>query len=164
MSGFKKELEEPEERRLLIMTVEMMGAVIRDYNTSIRESMRINKILDEAASSLRANFMVMNDAANNAGSVGAEFQEAFQEVIGTLQFEDITSQIIFQQVNHQRLAKSMLQKTQDVLDELMHEPSLEKQAFLARVLREEFEAFIRNIPKFDSVHQHDLTVGETELF
>jgi hypothetical protein len=164
VSGFKEGKEEKQELELVVMLVEMMGAVIRDYNTYIAESMKVNAIVGEAANSLRVSFKGMNNAANGEGDASVEFQDAFEKVISTLQFEDITSQIIYQLVNHQRLAKSMLYKTQDVLDELMNESNVEQKEFLTQVLREEFEAFIQNMPKFDSVRQHDMSVGETELF
>ena len=149
---------------------EMLDSAISEYDFSISESTRVNSILAEAAKTLRQNFFTIDSTIRKLASNEefaekiCDYEKAYQQIISTLQFEDIASQIVNQQIEHSRLAQSMLQRMQSAFTALNDEQENDKRTELLAALEKEFKSFTTASTQYDSVIQKDLTTGESELF
>ena len=149
---------------------EMLHSAISEYDFSISESARVNSILAEAAKTLRQNFFSIDSTMRKltakeeiTDSIG-EYENAYQQIISTLQFEDIASQIVSQQIKHNRLAQSMLQRMQSSFIALNDEEQCDKREEHLAALRIELESFTTASSQYDSVIQKNLTAGDSEIF
>ena len=148
--------------RLMDKTVDTLRV---EYDLQLEESARARSMLFEAADILRQNFKDVDEVvrANLAeGSPELEkYQSAYRQIIATLQFEDIVTQIIGHQMERAESTSEILVRMEQVLQEVAAGCACEE---TLNRLQEEIESCLARFSGTESVQQQDLAAGEAELF
>lgn len=148
------------------MTIELIDQVVKALvaeNGLFRDdAKRIKRLVGEAAGTLRTRFMEIDGVLKADGPNGSDsYKAAYQDIIATLQFEDIVAQIIGHQLERYEIVLTILLQIEQNLRNSEDEENLEE---LLADMRQQVDSFIDRLSASESVKQQNLSVGETELF
>lgn len=146
----------------------LIGQVVRALvaeNSLLRDdSTRIRRLISEAADTLRSRFREIDETIKCsacADELSRQQRAAYQNIISTLQFEDIVSQVMAHQIERSELSMTILLQIEEQL--YSSEDNSDTSSILS-TLSGQIESFISRISASESVKQQSLTVGEAELF
>ena len=145
----------PDLRRLadqLIRRIVVENTIIRD------DQSRVQGIVEEAATNLRVSFATLHRLISEEkpnAQTAAEITGEFQKIATTLQFEDIVTQIINQQLARSETLLTIL---------LGMRQELNRQVPSINTIRSQLARFDGQQSGSDSVRQQSLASGDIEIF
>lgn len=144
---------------------QVVKALVAENGLFRDDSNRIKRLMAEAATTLRARFKdidgVVSELSENSNIDNLNYQAAYQEVIATLQFEDIVTQIIGHQLERYEIVLTILLQIEETLRNSEDEANMEE---ALTEMRERIDNFLTRLSASESVKQQNLAVGDTELF
>lgn len=148
------------------MTIELIDQVVKALvaeNGLFRDDAnRIKRLVGEAAETLRVRFKEIDGVVKAGDTAGSDaYQAAYQDIIATLQFEDIVAQIIGHQLERYEIVLTILLQIEENLRNSEDEENTEE---VLAGMRQQVDAFLNRLSASESVKQQNLSVGETELF
>lgn len=142
----------------------VIKALVAENGLHRDDSMRIKRIIGEAAETLRENFKevdVIVKSQTNDAVVDLHYNTLLQGIISVLQFEDIVSQIIGHQLERAEITMTMLLQIEQKICEA---EGVEDYTETLQGLRDQLDVLLEKLSTGDSVKQQNLSVGEAELF
>ncbi len=144
---------------------QVVKALVAENGLFRDDAKRIKRLVGEAAGTLRNRFKDIDGVVKNLGDDAnvdsLAYQAAYQEVISTLQFEDIVAQIIGHQMERYEIVLTILLQIEDNLRNSDDEENMEE---VLAGMRQQIDTFLTRLSASESVKQQNLAVGETELF
>ncbi len=156
---------EPKQQQLVKeLSEEIVSTWLAEYDLLLEESVRTRNILFEAAVTLRRAFKNIDAMVRRLGNENLEYQAAYKDIIVTLQFEDIVSQIIGHQVERAQVTRAVLERVSDALTNDIEMDANNNQESLLIGLRNEIGSCHNRFLNSESVLQEDLLAGDSVLF
>lgn len=164
------ETEHSQGRLVKNLVTELLQVMECQHEVSLTKMLRVNSIVSEAAESLRSNFILVDKAMqdltkkDNVSNKNSSCQKEYRQIITTLQFEDIVSQIICQQIEHGHSTKRLIKQVLNSIDQVEEEYISDHIGTLLLSLRQDVKSHLAKNLDWGSVSQQNLAIGETELF